>query len=202
MEATPAGAPFDDDDYLFEPWWPGWRAIAFIESGRVRLQAEQFNDPLESFPDLAELSRLPHDAVILDGTILVLDDRGRPDPDLLRRRLGEPGFSGGRPAFVAADMLHLGDRSLMARPYAERRERLHALLRGGESWVPSRGFRGEGKTVGEAMAEMGMEAISARRLNARYRSGPAGDAWLRLPLIDTRRPGERPTLSVIQKLPL
>ena len=201
MEATAAAGPFDDDDYVFEPWWPGSRAIAFIESGHVRLQAEQLSELLESFPELAELAWLPHDA-ILDGTVLVLDDRGRPDPDLLRRRLHEPGTMVGRPAFVAADLLHLDDRPLLSRPYAERRERLHALLRGGESWIPSRGFRGEGKTVGEAMAEMGMEAISARRLTARYRAGPAGDAWLRLPLIDTRRPGERPSLSVIEKLPL
>ena len=202
MEATPAAGPFDDDEYLFEPWWPGWRAIAFIEAGRVRLQTEQLNDLLESFPEFSELGALPHDAVILDGTILVLDHRGRPDSDLLRRRLHEPGLIAGRPAFLAADMLHMGDRSLLSRPYGERRERLHALLRGGDSWIPSRGYRGEGRTVGEAMAEMGMEAISARKLSARYRSGPAGDAWLRLPLVDTRHPGQRPSLSVIEKLPL
>ena len=202
MEPTPGPRPFDDPDYVFEPWWPGARAIAFIESGHVRLQTDQLADLLDRFPDLTELGALPHDAVILDGTILVLDDRGRPDPDLLRRRLNEPGFTAGRPAFVAADLLHLGDERLTSRPYAERRKRLHVLLRGGESWIASRGFPGEGRTVGDAMAEMGMEAISARRLSARYRPGPAGDAWLRLPLVESRRPGERPSLSLIQKLPL
>ena len=201
MEPTLGGAPFDDDDYVFEPWWQGARSIAFLEGGRVRLNTDQLADPLEALPELGEAPPLRDDRVILDGTVLVLDERGRPDADLLRERLGG-GRREGRPAFVASDLLQVGDESLLARPYAQRRERLHLRLRGGESWIASRGFRGEGRTVAEAMAEMGMEAISARRLGARYRFGPAGDAWLRLPLVDTRRPGERPSLSVIQKLPL
>ena len=202
MQPTLGGAAFDDPDYVFEPWWPGTRSIAFVERGRVRLQAEQFGDPLENFPDLAELRSLRDEVLILDGTILVLDRHGTPDSRLLRRRLRDPGFTEGRPAFVAADLLHHGEDSLLAVPYRQRRERLQKLLRGVESWIASRGFAGEGKTVADAMAEMGMEAISARRLTAAYRSGPAGDAWFRLPIVDTRPPGVRPTLSVIQKLPL
>ena len=38
MQATVVDAPFDDPGYLFEPWWPGARAIAFCEHGALRLQ--------------------------------------------------------------------------------------------------------------------------------------------------------------------
>src|SRR5208337_561464 len=37
MLATPADKGFDDPDWLFEIKWDGYRAVAFIEDGRVRL---------------------------------------------------------------------------------------------------------------------------------------------------------------------
>ena len=202
MQATLASGPFDDPDYLFEPWWPGARAIAFIERGRMRLQTEQLNDPLETFPELARVGgKLEDVAAIFDGTLLVLDQRGRPDPDLLRRRLRGRPAPAARPALVAADLLYFDDQPLVQRPFSERRERLNALLRDGDTCVASRGFRGEGRTVAAALAEMGLEAISARQLAARYRPGPAGEAWLRIPIVERFSSG-RPQLSVIQKLPL
>ena len=42
--------------------------------------------------------------------------------------------------------------------------------------------------------------LEARNLEARYRAGPGGDAWLRVPVAPTLRP-ERPRLALIQKLP-
>ena len=40
MEAAHIDTPFDDPDYFFEPWWPGVRALALVERGQLRLQAE------------------------------------------------------------------------------------------------------------------------------------------------------------------
>lgn len=203
MQASDAAGPFDDPAYHFEPWWPGARVIAFVEAGAVRLQSEQLTDLLESFPELVDLpGQLRADAVAIDGTLLVLDIAGRPDAELLRRRLTERGFAIGRPAFVASDLIYIDGTSLAARPFSERRDRLKALVRRGETTIVGRGFPGEGMTVAAALGELGMEAISARRLAARYRTGPAGDAWLRVPIAEPVPRAVRPTLSVIQKLPL
>jgi bifunctional non-homologous end joining protein LigD len=202
MQATPAGRPFDDPDYLFEPWWLGSRVIVFVEDGTMRLQAEQLADPLEALPELAAIpGELREQPAIMDGTLVVLDRHGRPDHDLMRERLNGTARDG-RPAFIAADLLHLGDDDLSVRPFRERRELLKRLIRQGDTCVVSRGFPAEGVTVGAAMAEMGLEAISARRFDARYRPGPAGEAWLRLPLAEPVGPRGRPSLSLIQKLPL
>ncbi|MFN2484116.1 MAG: hypothetical protein ABR509_04160 [Candidatus Limnocylindria bacterium] len=203
MQATDGVGPFDDPGYYFEPWWPGVRALPFVESRQVRLQSEQLTDLLESFPELGSLGeQLRGDAVVMDGTLLVLDGDGRPDPELLRRRLAVRGVTAGRAAFVATDLLYLEGQTLASRPFVERRDRLRALVRRGETTIVGRGFREEGMTVAEALGELGMEAISARRLSARYRPGPAGDAWIRLPIAQPAPRAVRPTLSVIQKLPL
>src|SRR5436305_696237 len=87
MQAAAVDAPFDDADYFFEPWWPGARALAFIESGRLRMTVSGLSDPIAAFPELRELpQQVVGDEIVLDGTLLVLDDEGRPDAELLRAR--------------------------------------------------------------------------------------------------------------------
>lgn len=203
MHPSPGFAPFDDPDYLFEPWWPGVRALAWVEHGALtRLQAEGLADALAAFGELAEElpGRLMEDGVILDGWLLVLDDGGWLDAELLRRRLAGDRRAG-RPAFVATDLLAAGGVPWTRRPFAARRAHLESILLDGDRCVVSHALRGEGTLLAEALARFGLEAISARRLDARHRGGPAGDAWLRVPVAPTLRP-ERPRLALIQRLPL
>jgi bifunctional non-homologous end joining protein LigD len=203
MQPTPGAAPFDDRDWLFEPWWPGVRALAWVEEGRLtRLHAEGLADALTTFGELTDElpERLMEDGVVLDGWLLALDEGGWLDADLLRRRLtGEPGA--GRPAFVASDLLWSAGTAWHDRPFVQRREHLEAVLLDGDRCVVSHALRGEGTLLAEALARFGLEAISARRLDARYRFGASRDAWLRVPVAPALRT-ERPRLALIQRLPL
>lgn len=196
-------APFDDPAYLFEPWWPGIRAQAWIEHGTlVRLRAEGLADALTAFGELADElpERLMEDGVLLDGWLLALDEGGWLDTDLLRARLGGNRHAG-RPGFVACDLLWTGGDDWQRRPFAARRRRLETVLRDGDRCVVSLGLRGEGTLLAEALGRFGLDAISARRLDARYRAGNAGEAWLRVPLAPEPIT-ERPRLALIQRLPL
>lgn len=197
-------APFDDPGYFFEPWWPGARALAYIEGGRFHMQVRGLADPLAAFPELADLPRqVMGDGLVLDGTLLVLDDEGRPDPDLLRHRLSgrRSGSGSGRPAYVASDLLWSDGETWVRRPFAARRDRLNAVLPAGDRVIVGRGYEQEGTLVAEALAGLGIEGLSARRLSARYRAGAAPDAWLRAP-ISPPEPRPRPTLALILRLPL
>jgi bifunctional non-homologous end joining protein LigD len=215
MEATAIDAAFDDPDYFFEPWWPGVRATAFIEAGALRMQIAGLSDPLASFPELGELPRqVIDDGLVLDGTLLVLDDEGRPDPDLLRLRLSgtaapdrhEPMAASqapapGRPAYVASDLLWSGGAAWTRRPFRARRDRLTAVLPEGDRVIVGRGYPREGTLVAEALSALGIDGLSARRLSAGHRGGRAGDAWLRAPIVPPE-PRPRPTLALILRLPL
>jgi bifunctional non-homologous end joining protein LigD len=93
MLATPVAKAFDDSDWLFEIKWDGYRAIAFIEDGRVRLVSRNQNDLTAQF---LELGRLPQfvsaQRAILDGEIVALDEEGRPSFSLMQQRTGfQPG---------------------------------------------------------------------------------------------------------------
>jgi bifunctional non-homologous end joining protein LigD len=201
MQATQIDAPFDDPDYFFEPWWPGVRALALVERGRLRLQAEGLADATATFPELAELpAQLAEDGVVLDGTLLVLDDAGRPDAGLLRARL-DGSDRPGRPAYVASDLLWAGGQSVARRSFRVRRRWLEALLATGDRVTAGHGYIADGTLVAEALASLGIDGLSARQLSARYRGGPAGAAWLRASII-AAEPRARPTLALILRLPL
>lgn len=201
MQATDIDAPFDDPGYLFEPWWPGARAIAFSERGALRLQVAGLADALAAFPELSPMpGQLAEDGVVLDGTLLVLDDAGRPDPDLLRARLAGQGRAG-RPAYVASDLLWSGGQPVIGRSFLVRRRWLEAILTPGDRVTVGRAYVGDGTLVAEALAALGMDALSARLLSARHRAGAAGEAWLRAPLA-AAEPRPRPTLALILRLPL
>lgn len=201
MQATDVSVPFDDPGYLFEPWWPGARAHAFCERGELRLQVAGLADALAAFPELREMpGQLAEDGVVLDGTLLVLDDAGRPDPDLLRARLAGTGRPG-RPAYVAGDLLWSGGQPVVSRSFGVRRRWLEAILTPGDRVTVGRGYPGDGTLVAEALATLGIEALSARQLGARHRAGAGGMAWLRAP-VAAPEPRPRPTLSLILRLPL
>jgi bifunctional non-homologous end joining protein LigD len=203
MTASLGAAPFDDEDYFFEPWWPGARTLAYSDGGRLRLQTDHLADPLSTFPELEVIgTQLLADGVVLDGTLLVLDAEGRPDAELLRRRLADPAAQGGEAAFVASDLLWVDGGSVTERPFRERHARLGEVLRDGRLCVVTRGLRGEGVTLAEAVAAMGLSAVSARCLSGAYRAGDSGDDWLRLPVIEIPALVTRPLLVLLNRLPL
>ncbi len=201
MRPTDGEGPFDDPGYFFEPWWPGIRAIVLVEGGAVRLRAEALADPSPAFPELAGVAGLVRgDGLVLDATLMVLDARGRPSRPLLERRL-RGGGPGGAAALVASDLLYLDGRSLAGRPFGERRGELAAILRPADWCLAGRGFVGDGTTVAAALGELGFRALSARRLDAPLRAGPAGDAWYRVPVVAAPRTLP-PLVAVFRRLPL
>ena len=196
-------APFDHPDWFFEPWWPGTSALAYVEDFRVRLQIEHLADPMAAFPELERMGAdFADDQLIVEGTLLVLDDQGAPDAELLRHRLSEPGSRDGTPAFVASDLLYDLGQPLMDLPFEARRERLSGVLTDTDRCVVSRGLRGEGLTLAEAITSMGLTEISARLLTAGYHLGARDGSWLRVPVVEAPAAATRPLLTLLQRLPI
>ena len=83
MLATLIKEPFDHPDWIFEVKWDGYRAIAEISEGTVSLYSRNgisFNRKFS--PIWGVLGKFGFDA-ILDGEIVVVDDQGQPDFQML-----------------------------------------------------------------------------------------------------------------------
>ncbi len=202
MAPGDADAPFDDPGWFFEPWWPGTPATVVVAHDGMRLLG-QLGDPLPAFPELAGIpGQLRARSAVVPGTLLVLDAEGRPDASALHRRLADPADRVGTGAFIAADLLEHDGELLVDEPFAMRRARLLEVVVDDDRFLASRGLHGEGVTLAHAAASMGVDAVSARCLDAAWRAGLCPDAWLRFPVEGQPTRATRPLLVLLQRLPL
>ena len=89
MLATSVEKPFDDPEWLYEIKWDGYRAIAFIAKGKVRLVSRNQNDLTAQYPELHNLAAsIEAETAILDGEIAALDEHGRSSFSLMQQRTG------------------------------------------------------------------------------------------------------------------
>jgi bifunctional non-homologous end joining protein LigD len=81
---------------------------------------------------------------------------------------------------VLFDLLWFEGHSLMAKPYAERRDALLALgLHGGNVQVPNHHV-GEGDALLELTRRQGLEGVMAKRLDCPYTPGKRGGGWIKV----------------------
>ena len=79
MLATLVDRAFDDPQWLYEIKWDGYRALAFLDGGSVRLVSRNQNDLTTAYPELASMSEsVKAGHAVLDGEIVALDGQGRP----------------------------------------------------------------------------------------------------------------------------
>src|ERR1700722_16642993 len=89
MLAESIEKPFDGKDWLFEIKWDGYRAVAFIENGKVRLVSRNQNELTGRYPELKDLPQfVKAKNAILDGEVVALDDEGKPSFSLMQQRTG------------------------------------------------------------------------------------------------------------------
>ena len=140
MLATSAAKAFNDPDWLFEIKWDGYRAVAFIEDGRVRLVSRNQNDLTAQFSELKSLPQfVKAQRAILDGEIVALDDEGRPSFSLMQQRTGfQPGKrrlprrEGVPVVYYAFDLLYLDGLDLRRVALEERKRLLQEKIVAGE----------------------------------------------------------------------
>jgi hypothetical protein len=173
--------------------WTGFRCVAYVEPGSVRLLSSTGRSVTSVFPELAVLGeRVEGAGMVLDGVVVALDDAGRPSRRPLMKRTSTMSPSEALRdrvpvGFVVTDLLWLDGRSLLRRPYHERRARLEELaIAGPPVLVPPSHPASEAAFVMEAAERFGLDGLHLKRLDAAYKSGRRTKDWLRVPLRRTR----------------
>ena len=180
------------------PSGPGWalevkfdgvRAIGYAGPGGLVLYSRNDRDISRSYPEVAALQL--ETGLVVDGELVALDGRGRPDFGLLQQRMHVA-----RPAadliarvavqYVVFDVLRRDDRSLLALPYQDRRGVLAALgLAERGLVVPGNFTDTPGEVVLAAVAQQGLEGVVAKRLTSPYQPGLRSRAWIKTPIRHT-----------------
>jgi ATP-dependent DNA ligase len=120
----------EGEDWVYEPKYDGFRALAFVDGDDLYLQSRGGRPLRRYFPEL----EFPEGRYVLDGELVIVDSEGREEFDSLQARL-HPAESRVRmlaeqtPArFRAFDLLALDRSKLLRKPFSERRAALEELI--------------------------------------------------------------------------
>jgi ATP-dependent DNA ligase len=155
----------------YEPKWDGFRAVIFRDGPEVEIGSRNERPMTRYFPELVRAfgAELPPRCVV-DGEIVVATEHGL-DFEVLQQRIHPAAsrvtmLAGQTPAaFVAFDLLALGEENLMGRPFAERRERLEHVLGPGV------------ETVGEVSRQAADPAVRRVHLTPATRDRDTAREW-------------------------
>jgi bifunctional non-homologous end joining protein LigD len=163
--------------WLFEVKWDGYRALAYVRGGEVKLVSRNGNDLTERFHGVASaLARaLKTPDCVLDGEVCALDEQGRPSFSAMQQ---------GKPAtaivYEAFDVLEVEGEPLVDLPLVERRKRLERLLDRRNTTVRLSEAFEDGRALYDAARAQGLEGVIAKRADSPYRQGKRTREWLKI----------------------
>jgi bifunctional non-homologous end joining protein LigD len=177
MLATPADALPSGEEWLFEVKWDGYRALAYVRNGGVRLVSRNGNDLTARFPEVARALgpavRSPE--CVLDGEVCALDEQGRPSFSAMQQ-----GKRGTPIVYEAFDLLEVDGEPIVDLPLTERRKRLEQLVDTSNRVVQLSGAFNDGAALLAAATEQRLEGVMAKRAASRYAEGRRTRDWLKV----------------------
>jgi bifunctional non-homologous end joining protein LigD len=160
-------------EWLHEIKYDGYRIQARLDHGKVRLLTRKNLDWTHRFkPVAAAVAALPADTALLDGELVVEDDKGVSSFSLLQSDLKDG--RGDRFVYYVFDLLHLDGRDLTHEPLVARKAALQRLLEAtGKSGRIryAEHFVEDGAVILKHACGLNLEGIVSKRKDAPYRSG-------------------------------
>jgi bifunctional non-homologous end joining protein LigD len=188
MLATSIETPFDSPDWLFEIKWDGYRAIAFIDQGKLRLVSRNQNDLTAQYADLHDLPKFVQaKTAVLDGEIVALDEHGRSSFSLMQQRTGFRDRTRRVGAqldisvlYYAFDLIYLDGYDLHRVPLENRKAALASILISPNDTLRlSDHFVGNGKALYDVARQRGLEGVLAKKRTSFYEERRTRE-WLKI----------------------
>lgn len=177
---------FSSPDWTYEPKWDGFRVLASVREGAVRLISRNGHPFTNLFGPVSEALRGFPVPIVLDGEVIVINDKGRPDFEALQTRLApRNGKLPGHLCYMVFDCLHVNGYSLLGRSLDERLAVLRDLAPSLESDAVklTEGFpASKSRRLLKACAQMGLEGVVMKRRGSIYRPGMRSRDWIKVPL--------------------
>ncbi|MER9363960.1 ATP-dependent DNA ligase [Mesorhizobium sp. M0500] len=167
---TLVAKPPQGDGWTHEVKFDGYRSQIIIDAGRVRVFTRRGLDWTSKYRDLAATAKtLDVENAIIDGEIIVLNDKGLSDFAELRKAITRRQHD---LYFVAFDLLHLHGHDLRDMAVEERREILEGVIPLDIRIQFSQALPGQANAIYHLVDQAGLEGMVSKRLGSRYVSGP------------------------------
>ncbi|WP_165481624.1 DNA ligase D [Fluoribacter gormanii] len=168
----------DSSDWLHEIKFDGYRIMALIHNGQIRLKSRNNKDwtnELLSVVDALKQLTLPH--AILDGEVVLLNEQGKSDFQLLQNTIK---VNPNAPfVYYLFDILYYDQFDLRTLSLLKRKAILKNVLEGQDKTLRfSEHIIGEGSFLFHRACELGLEGIISKQIDSPYISGRS-KRWLK-----------------------
>ncbi len=162
MLATLVAEPFDRPGWVYEEKYDGDRILAYKEGDRVRLLSRNDKDRTGSFPAIASaIANLRPATLLLDGEVVVFDQKGVSRFQLLQQGKGQP-------VYAVFDCLFRDGKDLRREPLPARRAALEEAIGRSKILLPSHRLAANGLEAFRLAKRHGYEGLVAKDLAAPY----------------------------------
>ena len=190
MLAHPFEKAFDSKDWVFEVKWDGVRAILYNDNNNIRIQSRNGNDITKLYPEIVntvKTSLRRSKSTVLDGEIVVLNEKGIPDFHTHQHRMHIQNsheimsLSVKNPAtYYVFDILYDDGKNLENLGYLERRQILDSTLKTNDTIRISEYIEEKGTQILASSKELKLEGIVAKHKRSVYREGIRSRDWLKI----------------------
>jgi bifunctional non-homologous end joining protein LigD len=175
MLSTLVKEPFNDESWLYEVKWDGYRIIAYVKNGNANLFTRNHKNYTHKYEVVSDaLSQFPYDCVI-DGEIVVMDENGKPSFDLLQNYKGKEQL-----LYYCFDLLFINQYDITKLKLTERKEQLKKIVTDSNSVLRYSEHFEDGVKLFEEIKKLGLEGIVAKRKDSVYLPGVRSKDWLKI----------------------
>ena len=177
MLATLVDKPFDEEGWLYEVKWDGYRALAYLNKGKVAIRSRNNVSFNEKFYAVYDVLKKWDINAVLDGELIVADKTGISNFGSLQNWRSE---ADGELKYYVFDILWLDGNSLMELPLSERRDILRHTIHINDTICISENFDVTGTAFYATAQKLGLEGMIAKKAASEYIPGARSKEWLKI----------------------
>jgi bifunctional non-homologous end joining protein LigD len=177
MMAQTADDPFDNEDWLFEIKFDGYRAIAEVDKGEVKLYSRNGLGFEAAYPEVYNALKQLKLKAIFDGEIVAMDSDNRSSFKLMQKAGKDPNIG---LYYYIFDLLSLEGKDMQSLPLLERKAQISTLIKGNDILRYSDHVLADGKDFFQLVIEHDLEGMIAKRIESIYHQGIRSRDWLKI----------------------
>lgn len=179
-------SPVSDDTYICELKLDGIRLVLSNTTNGIRCWTRHGTPCIDRFPELAGLELPPK--VVLDGELVITDERGHPDFEAVMRRFRTTdqrkisSLMKSLPVqYCIFDILMIDGRNITKLPLSNRKQILHKVIQKHPHFILVRSFPGsQAQLLFNLIKEQGLEGIVLKKKKSTYQVGKRSPDWLKV----------------------
>jgi bifunctional non-homologous end joining protein LigD len=177
MLATLVDKPVEQNGWIYEIKWDGFRAISYLNNADVNIRSRNNKDFNKKFYPVLNALQDWHINAVVDGEIIVVNEKGFPDFNALQEWRSE---ADGQLIYYLFDLLWLDGYDLTHAPLEKRKQILSSIIPSDGIIRISETFSIEGNEFYSVAESLGLEGICAKKSTSVYTPGVRSKEWLKI----------------------